>query len=263
MNCKLLVTLTSIACLACFQTGCSKPDAAETTSARPSEIKHPLKGEIVDVKTDQAFLIVKHDEIPGYMQAMTMRFRVTPETIQTVAKGDRIAATLIQRESGFYLESVTVVEKAAPTSAPQTPPTGSAAAVSPSTPPAAASSERLDKGKSVFLRTCAACHQANGAGIKGVFPPIDPTIVSGDPVRLIKIVLHGLQGPITVGGVTYNSMMPPQAAMLPDNDIADVLTYVRHTWGGPAAPVEAKDVAQERAKGPRTTMWTWAELNPQ
>ena len=125
----------------------------------------------------------------------------------------------------------------------------------------AATPERLNQGKAVFARTCAACHQPNGAGVKGVFPPLEPTVVSADPVRLIRIVLHGLQGPMTVAGVNYNSVMPPQGAMLKDHEIANVLTYVRHTWGNQAGAIEPEAIADERAKTKRTNMWTWAELN--
>ena len=129
--------------------------------------------------------------------------------------------------------------------------------------PGAPSPQRLAQGKAVFVRTCATCHQPDGAGVKGIFPPIDPEIVSADPVRLIRVVLHGLQGQLTVAGVNYNSVMPPQGAMLKDHEIANVLTYVRHTWGNQASPIEPETVAAERAKTKRTTMWTWAELNSQ
>lgn len=119
----------------------------------------------------------------------------------------------------------------------------------------------LTNGKNVFTRVCSVCHQLNGAGVPGVFPPLAGCeIVDGDPHRLIRIVLAGLQGPIEVSGKTYNSVMPPQAAMLKDQEIADVLSYVRSSWGHSAAPVAVADVATLRAEN-RTTFWTWTELN--
>lgn len=120
----------------------------------------------------------------------------------------------------------------------------------------------LAKGKAVFLRACASCHQANGAGVKGVFPPLtDRAIIGGDPVRLIRIVLHGLQGPVEVEGVRYDGVMPAHGASLKDHEIANLLTYMRRTWGGDAAVITREDVAAERAGTSRKTMWSWAELD--
>jgi mono/diheme cytochrome c family protein len=121
---------------------------------------------------------------------------------------------------------------------------------------------QIEAGKAVYARVCFACHQPTGLGLPGVFPPLaDAEQVAGDPGRLIRIVLHGLQGPIKVKGVTYTNIMPPHGAQLKDQEVADVLTYVRHTWGNQATPVAAEAVAKIRASDKaRTAMWTWAEL---
>lgn len=96
--------------------------------------------------------------------------------------------------------------------------------------------------------TCSACHQANGAGIPGAFPPLaESEWVNGPVENLIRIQLRGLMGPITVKGVTYNSVMPANAA-LSDEEIAAVLTHVRSNFGNNASAVTAAQVAAHRSE---------------
>ena len=127
---------------------------------------------------------------------------------------------------------------------------------------AAAAKEQLPDGKQVFSTTCAACHQATGEGVAGVYPPLAGSEwVTGDEAKLVRILLHGVTGPIEVAGETFNSTMPPWGATLKDADIAAVLTYVRGTWGNKGAPITAAKVASIRAATTsRTTPWTAAEL---
>lgn len=145
------------------------------------------------------------------------------------------------------LTAVASTEKAAPAAAKETPGTPG----------------KADAGKAVYLRVCFACHQPTGLGLPGAFPPLAGAAMvnEADPGKIIRIVLHGLIGPIEVKGVTYNSMMPPHAPQLKDQEIADVLTYVRNEWGNKAAPVTVEAVAKIRATVNRATPWTWAELN--
>jgi len=85
--------------------------------------------------------------------------------------------------------------------------------------------------------TCVACHQATGLGIPGAFPPLAGSEwVNGPVENLIRIQLRGLTGPITVAGKEFNSTMPPNSAMT-DEQIADVLTYVRADWGNKGSAV--------------------------
>jgi len=115
-------------------------------------------------------------------------------------------------------------------------------------------------GQAVYGRTCAVCHQLNGQGMPGSFPPLDRTIVAGDKARLIRLVLHGMSGPITVQGRSYNNVMAPWKS-LHDRDIAAVLTYVRQRFGNGAGAVTPEEVAAERAAtASRTTPWTPREL---
>ena len=101
---------------------------------------------------------------------------------------------------------------------------------------------KIVAGKEVFGRTCIACHQATGLGIPGVYPPLAQSdYLLADVDRAIRGVIKGQQGEIVVNGKKYNMLMPPQ--MLSDEEIAQVLTYVLHSWGNPG-----EDVAVERVK---------------
>lgn len=118
------------------------------------------------------------------------------------------------------------------------------------------------RGADVFRRTCIACHGVDGRGVPAVFPPLDGSDwLVGDPALPARIVLHGLMGPVRVGGVEYQNLMAPLGPVLDDQAIADVLTFVRQSWSNDAAPVGAADVAKQRAATrERTAPWTAAEL---
>ena len=105
-------------------------------------------------------------------------------------------------------------------------------------------------GKRLFTANCVACHQATGQGVAGQFPTLvgSEWVVGGDWVgdnHLVKILLHGLQGPIQVKGNTYNGAMPPWK-QLKDDQIAMILTYIRNEWGNSAPPITAEQVAKVR-----------------
>ena len=91
---------------------------------------------------------------------------------------------------------------------------------------------QIEKGKQVYMGLCFACHQPDGKGLPGAFPPLAASdFMLADRDRAIRIVLRGLTGPVTVNGKPINSVMPPQEAILTDGQIADVLTYVFNSWG--------------------------------
>lgn len=105
-------------------------------------------------------------------------------------------------------------------------------------------------GKRLYTANCVACHQATGQGVAGQFPTLvgSEWVVGGDWVgdnHLVKILLHGLQGPIQVKGSTYNGAMPPWK-QLKDDQIASILTYIRNEWGNSAPPITAEQVAKIR-----------------
>lgn len=122
--------------------------------------------------------------------------------------------------------------------------------------PAAAKGSGAD-GAEVYTARCVACHQANGAGLPGVFPPLAGSEwVTGKDEVIAKIVLHGVQGALTVKGAAYNGAMPPFKDQLGDAEIAAVSTYVRKQWGNAAPPVTAEVVAAARAAtASQTTPW--------
>jgi nitrite reductase (NO-forming) len=108
--------------------------------------------------------------------------------------------------------------------------------------------QQVDAGKALFAGTCATCHQANGEGLPGVFPPLAKSdYIAADPRRLPQVVLHGLTGPVTVNGTDYNSVMPPMTN-LTDDEIANISTYVLNQWGNPGGRVTKAEVAAIRAK---------------
>lgn len=108
-------------------------------------------------------------------------------------------------------------------------------------------------GKQVFTAQCVACHQVTGKGLPGVFPPLDGSEwVHGDARTLANILLHGVEGEITVGGVTYTGAMPA-FHQLGDAELAAVATYIRSAWSNKAEALEPGLFAQERKASPRTT----------
>lgn len=104
-------------------------------------------------------------------------------------------------------------------------------------------------GAQIFAASCAACHQATGKGLPGVFPPLaGSSWVTDDPATLTQIVLHGMNGEIEVQGTVYKGAMPAFADQLSDAEMAAVLSYIRGAWGNSGAPIEADIVAAERTR---------------
>ena len=113
-------------------------------------------------------------------------------------------------------------------------------------------------GAQIFAANCAACHQATGKGLPGVFPPLAGSPwVTGDPQTVSQIVLHGMNGEIEVQGTKYKGAMPAFAEQLSDAEMAAVLSYVRSAWGNAGAPIEAEAVKASRAlTAARAEPWT-------
>src|SRR6516162_3905685 len=105
-----------------------------------------------------------------------------------------------------------------------------------------------DRGKKIFSANCQTCHQANGQGVPGQYPPLAGSeFTNGGSRRMGMIVLKGLQGPVKVKGQQYGSaVMQPWDKTLTDQKIADVLTYERSDWGNNASPVTAEQIAALR-----------------
>ncbi len=108
--------------------------------------------------------------------------------------------------------------------------------------------QRLAAGQKVYEAQCQACHQPNGLGMTGVFPPLARSdYLLADKRRAIAIVLHGKQGPITVNKQQYDAVMPPMGAAMSDQEIADVMTYVLNSWGNKGGVVAAAEVEALRS----------------
>jgi len=136
-----------------------------------------------------------------------------------------------------------------------------AAAASATGAPAADPQAVLALGRSKYGQVCINCHMADGRGTPGVFPPLTPgSLATSDVVDVpIGIVLHGMRGPIEIEGATIESVMQPWG-LLPDRDIAAILTYVRQSWGNTASPVSAEQVAAVRAREGQRAEWSVAEF---
>lgn len=102
-------------------------------------------------------------------------------------------------------------------------------------------------GAAVYAARCAACHQAGGTGLPGAFPPLaGAEWVTGKAETLVAMVLHGIAGPLTVKGTTYDGAMPAFGTQLQDAEVAAVLTYVRGQWGNQAGAIDTRTVAAVR-----------------
>jgi mono/diheme cytochrome c family protein len=108
--------------------------------------------------------------------------------------------------------------------------------------------ESIKRGKELYAVECQSCHMENGEGLPGVYPPLAKTDYLKKPSAfLVDIILKGQEGEIQVNGTAYNTPMPAQAH-LTDEKVADILNYVRNTWGNKGAAIIPSDVKTQRAK---------------
>lgn len=109
--------------------------------------------------------------------------------------------------------------------------------------------DQIKAGQQLFEGTCSVCHQSNGRGLDGVFPPLAKSdFLNADPKRAVNVVLHGLSGKITVNGTPYDSVMPPMT-QLDDAGVANIVTYVLNSWDNAGGQISAADVAAARKSG--------------
>ena len=103
----------------------------------------------------------------------------------------------------------------------------------------------IERGKEVYNAQCITCHMEKGEGIDGVFPPLAKSdYLMADKNRSIKQILEGASGEMTVNGKTYNGEMP--AINLTDEQVSDVLNYVRNSWGNKGAAVTPAEIKGQR-----------------
>ena len=105
--------------------------------------------------------------------------------------------------------------------------------------------QSMKRGSEVYTANCATCHMAEGEGVESAFPPLAKTDYVKDAKRAINIVLKGQEGEIKVNGKTYNV---PMAALghLSDQEVADVLNYVRNSWGNKNPMIKTAQVKAQR-----------------
>jgi mono/diheme cytochrome c family protein len=116
-------------------------------------------------------------------------------------------------------------------------------------------------GSQIYNSRCATCHQSNGQGVSGAFPTLVGTEWVEDEGRIIRILLHGMQGEVEVAGEVYNGNMPAWGGVLDDREIAAVITHVRQSWENDYGEVTPDAVTAVRgATEGRTQPWTAEEL---
>ena len=107
--------------------------------------------------------------------------------------------------------------------------------------------QSLEKGKHLYLRHCSQCHQLEGQGIAGVFPPLAKSewLGKNDEI-IIAVILKGLQGPIIVDGQMYNGIMPAHERLLNDHQIVDLIYYIRYNWSEGGDLLDYRQIGQVR-----------------
>lgn len=184
---------------------------------------------IVDFKVEVPgnLVLVDHSIFRAFNKGALGILKVTGEEDKTLYSGK-------QYEEVYHPEGGTI----------QTMPEDSAAKPHPQ---AVTLEERIAEGKSIYASTCFACHQAEGGGIAKTFPPLAKSdYLNADVNRAIDIVLRGKTGEITVNGEKYNSVMTAQT--LKDEEVANVLTYIYHSWGNSKKEVTPAMVSAIRNK---------------
>ena len=143
--------------------------------------------------------------------------------------------------SGKELDSVYLGDRAGPNLSAVTKATASSASGT------LTLQDQIHAGEALFAGTCSVCHQANGAGLAGVFPPLAKSDFLGtDMKRAVDVVLRGLSGKVKVNGSEYDSVMPPMN-QLNDDEVANILTYVYNSWDNPGGRISTDEVKKQRA----------------
>jgi len=200
--------------------------------------------------TDEAMLVA-HERVLGPQPDERAHYRLRPLILLFVASGCILfAATYLNRYSGHFNPSI-YDENLVPSSG--------AAAIVPVDP--------VVMGKKLFnsAGACFTCHQPTGMGVPSVYPPLAGSEWANGPAeRVIRIVLYGLQGPVSVEGKTFNAAAMPSFGTAgfnwSDDKLAAVLTYVRQEWGNKAPAVTADDIAAVRKAVGDRKAWSADEL---
>jgi nitrite reductase (NO-forming) len=179
------------------------------------------------VEVPGTFIIVDHSLFRAFNKGALGMLKVEGDEVKTVYSGKEVDADYL----GDKVVSSTAVAHAA-------------AAMQRGTLDI---KQQIAAGEVLYKGTCSVCHQVAGQGLPSVFPPLAKSdYLMHDKERAITIVLNGLSGRVTVNGDSYNSVMPPMS-QLNDDDIANILTFVRNSWGNEGGAVLPAEVAGLRA----------------
>lgn len=181
---------------------------------------------IVEFKCEApgSLTLVDHSIFRAFNKGALAQIKVSGEENLTIFSGKQ--QDLVYQPEGSAIQSITKANK-------------------PLTIPEKSMAQRMESGKMLYEGNCAACHQKNGEGLTGAFPPLaksDYLMARSD--KGTGIILHGLSGKIKVNGVEYDGIMPQM--QLSNDEIASILTYVRNSWGNKGDLVTAAEVEKER-----------------
>jgi len=175
-----------------------------------------------------SYVMVDHSIFRAFNKGALAILKIEGPEDKAVYSGKELDAVYLGDRAGPNLQAVTVATQAAAAGT-------------------LTKDEQIKAGQALFAGTCSVCHQGNGAGMPGVFPPLAKSdFLAADVNRAIGVVLHGLSGKVTVNGQEYNSVMPPMN-QLNDDEVANILTYVVNSWDNPGGQVSADDVKKARA----------------
>jgi len=178
-----------------------------------------------------SYVLVDHSIFRAFNKGALAILKVDGQEDKRIYSGKELDAVYLGDRSQPNLESVSVATQAAAAGTLTV-------------------QDQVNAGKSLFAGTCSVCHQADGAGLPGVFPPLAKSdFLAADVARAMRAVLHGLNGKVTVNGHEYDSVMPPMT-QLNDDEVANILTYVLNSWGNPGGRVASDDVKKQRAIAP-------------
>jgi cytochrome c oxidase cbb3-type subunit 2 len=209
------------------------PDLSNAASRQPSDI-----WQFIHLYNPRA--VVKDSVMQAYPWLFETKQHPSPEDIvvpvpqEYAPRNGKVVATQKAKDLVAYLLSLKQVPVAEISASGQA-------------PPSPAGGAETGRGAQVYASHCASCHQPNGEGVPGAFPPMegDPVTTDKDPTRHIEIVLFGLKA-TAISGVNYTAPMPAQAEMLSDSEIAAVINYERKSWGNNAPTITPEDVAKVR-----------------
>lgn len=184
-----------------------------------------------------------HLEVPGsYVIVDHSIFRAFNKGALAILKAEGPENKAIY--SGKEVDAIYLGDRAQPNLAPVVAATAAANAG------ALTVDDQVKAGQVLFTGTCSTCHQPNGEGMAGVFPPLaKSSLLAATPKRIVDIMLRGLSGHVSVNGKDYDSMMPPQT-QLTDDEVANIGTYVLNSWGNPGGRITTGEVAARRKDAP-------------